>query len=53
MLSELHHVKDLIPEGERCDEASEEELDEESNSNVLVEATLPLCLDQTVFSHFI
>ena len=38
LLSELHDVEDLLLEGEGCDEASEEELDEESNSNVLVEA---------------
>ena len=37
LLSELHDVEDLLPEGESC-EASEEEFDEERNSNVLVEA---------------
>ena len=30
--------EDLLPEGESCEEASEEESDEENNSNVLVEA---------------
>ena len=38
LLSEFHDVEDLLLEGEGCDEASEEESDEESNSNVLVEA---------------
>ena len=38
LLSELHHVEDLLRECEGCEEASEEELDEERNSNVLVEA---------------
>ena len=38
LLSELHDVEDLLPEGEGCDEASEEESDKESNSNLLVEA---------------
>ena len=38
LLSELHDVEDLLPEGEGCEEASEEESDEELNSNVLVEA---------------
>ena len=37
-LSELHDFEDLLPEGEDCEEASENESDEESNSNVLVEA---------------
>ena len=37
-LSELHDFEDLLPEGEGCEEASENESDEESNSNVLVEA---------------
>ena len=32
------NIEDLLPEGEGCEEASENELDEESNSNVLVEA---------------
>ena len=34
LLSELHDVEDLLPEGEACEEASEEESDEERNSNV-------------------
>ena len=34
LLSELHDVEDLLPEGEGCEEASEEESDEERNSNV-------------------
>ena len=38
LLSELHVVEDLLPEGEGCEEASEEESNEERNSNVLVEA---------------
>ena len=38
MLSELHDVEDLLPEGEDCEEASKEESDEERNSNGLVEA---------------
>ena len=38
LLSELHDVEDLLPEGEGYEEASEEESDEERNSNVLVEA---------------
>lgn len=38
LLSELHDVEDLLPEGESCEEASDEEMDEENNSNVLVEA---------------
>ena len=38
LLSELHHVEGLLPEGEGCEEASEEESDGERNSNVLVEA---------------
>ena len=36
--SELHDVEDLLPEGEGCEEASEEESDEERTSNALVEA---------------
>ena len=38
LLSELHDFEDLLPEGEDCEEASEKESDEESNSIVLVEA---------------
>ena len=38
LLSELHAVEDLLPEGAGCDEASEEKSDEDSNSDVLVEA---------------
>ena len=40
MLSELHDAEDPLPEGEGYDEASEEESDEESNSNVLVEGRI-------------
>ena len=38
LLSELHDIKDLLPEGEGYEEASEEESDKECNSNVLVAA---------------
>ena len=38
LLSELHDVEGLLPEGEGCEEASEEESDGERNSNILVEA---------------
>ena len=38
LLSELHDVEDLLPEGESCEEASEEKSNEGRNSNVLVEA---------------
>ena len=40
LLSELHNVEDLLPEGEGCEEASEEESDEERNSNVLVKHSI-------------
>ena len=38
LLSELHNFEDLLPEGKDCEEGSEKESDEESNSNALVEA---------------
>ena len=44
MFTELHDVEGLLPEGESCDEASDEEWDEENASNVLVE-TRPLRMD--------
>ena len=40
LLSELHNVEDILPEGEGCEEASEEESDEERNSNVWLKQTL-------------
>ena len=35
LLSELHDVEDLLPEGEGCEEASEEESDEKRNSKCI------------------
>ena len=50
LLSELHDIEDLLPEGEGCEEACEEESDEERSSNVLAEArTLGTLCGRMVF----
>lgn len=38
-MRELHDIEDLLPEGESCDEVSDEESEEENASNLLIETT--------------